>query len=156
MDDATYNRRLGFWLRSARERAGLTQETAATELGLAAASKSTVSDWRPAYGRRRSSSFGAWPSSISCRSRCSLRRDEPLPSSWTPFRESQSAQDRSSATIGRRRSGELARQAETSRPVSVKDSGGEFGLDRVDFLGGRDRDGMRLRGARFHSPVPSQ
>jgi transcriptional regulator with XRE-family HTH domain len=45
MDDATYNRRLGFWLRSARERAGLTQETAATELGLAAASKSTVSDW---------------------------------------------------------------------------------------------------------------
>jgi transcriptional regulator with XRE-family HTH domain len=44
-DDATYNRRLGFWLRMARERAGKSQAGAAEFIGLSASSKSTVSDW---------------------------------------------------------------------------------------------------------------
>src|SRR4051812_20744375 len=44
-DDATYNRRLGFWLRMARERAGKSQAGAAEVIGLAPSSKSTVSDW---------------------------------------------------------------------------------------------------------------
>lgn len=44
-DDAIYNRRLGFWLRMARERAGKSQAGAAQHLNLSASSKSTVSDW---------------------------------------------------------------------------------------------------------------
>ncbi len=44
-DDSTYNRRLGFWLRMARERAGKSQAGAAEHLGLSTSSKSTVSDW---------------------------------------------------------------------------------------------------------------
>lgn len=44
-DDAIYNRRLGFWMRMARERAGKSQAGAAEVLGLSKSSKSTVSDW---------------------------------------------------------------------------------------------------------------
>ncbi len=44
-DDSIYNRRLGFWLRMARERAGKSQAGAAQHLNLSASSKSTVSDW---------------------------------------------------------------------------------------------------------------
>lgn len=44
-DDSTYNRRLGFWLRMARERAGKSQAGAAEVIGLAPSSKSTISDW---------------------------------------------------------------------------------------------------------------
>lgn len=44
-DDAIYNRRLGFWLRMARERAGKSQAGAAEFIGLAPSSKSTISDW---------------------------------------------------------------------------------------------------------------
>ena len=45
MSDEQHLTRLGFWLRIARERSGKSQEGAARELGLSAASKSTVSDW---------------------------------------------------------------------------------------------------------------
>jgi transcriptional regulator with XRE-family HTH domain len=45
MDDSRYQRRLAFWLRAARERAGLSQSSVAQEMGYAAASKSSVSDW---------------------------------------------------------------------------------------------------------------
>lgn len=45
MSDEQHLRRLGFWLRIAREDAGKSQEGAARELGLSAASKSTISDW---------------------------------------------------------------------------------------------------------------
>lgn len=44
-DEETYGRRVGFWLRMARERANITQEAAATSLGLSGKSKSTVSAW---------------------------------------------------------------------------------------------------------------
>jgi transcriptional regulator with XRE-family HTH domain len=44
-DDDLYYRRQGFWLRMARERAGKSQEGAAKEVGLAEASKSTISDY---------------------------------------------------------------------------------------------------------------
>lgn len=39
------SRRRGFWMRIARERAGVSQDTAAKELGLQASSKSTISKW---------------------------------------------------------------------------------------------------------------
>jgi transcriptional regulator with XRE-family HTH domain len=45
MDDQLYYQRQGFWLRMARERAGKSQSGAAQEIGLAAASKSTISDY---------------------------------------------------------------------------------------------------------------
>lgn len=45
MSDEQHLRRLGFWLRIAREDAGKSQEGAARELGLSASSKSTISDW---------------------------------------------------------------------------------------------------------------
>lgn len=45
MADALHLARLGFWLRMAREGSGKSQEGAARELGLSAASKSTISDW---------------------------------------------------------------------------------------------------------------
>lgn len=45
MSDEQHLRRLGFWLRIAREQSGKSQEGAARELGLSAASKSTISDW---------------------------------------------------------------------------------------------------------------
>jgi transcriptional regulator with XRE-family HTH domain len=44
-DDGLYYRRQGFWLRMAREKAGKSQEGAAKEVGLAEASKSTISDY---------------------------------------------------------------------------------------------------------------
>lgn len=44
-EDETYNRRLGFWLRMARERAGKSQAGAAEFIGLSKSSKSTISDW---------------------------------------------------------------------------------------------------------------
>jgi len=44
-DDATYRRRLGFWLRAARERAGKSQAGAAEFLGFSPKSKSTISDY---------------------------------------------------------------------------------------------------------------
>jgi transcriptional regulator with XRE-family HTH domain len=43
-------RRRGFWMRMARERASLSQESAAKELGLSGASKGTLSAWES--GRR--------------------------------------------------------------------------------------------------------
>lgn len=39
------SRRRGFWMRIARERKGISQDTAATGLGLKAKSKSTLSKW---------------------------------------------------------------------------------------------------------------
>jgi transcriptional regulator with XRE-family HTH domain len=45
MSNEQHQRRLGFWLRIAREDAGKSQEGAARELGLSASSKSTISDW---------------------------------------------------------------------------------------------------------------
>lgn len=45
LDDETFYRRQGFWLRMARERAGKSQAGAAQEIGLAAKSKSTISDY---------------------------------------------------------------------------------------------------------------
>jgi transcriptional regulator with XRE-family HTH domain len=45
VSDEQHHLRLGFWLRIAREDAGKSQEGAARELGLSAASKSTISDW---------------------------------------------------------------------------------------------------------------
>lgn len=44
-DDTVYARRLGFWLRMARERAGKSQAGAAAYLGFSAKSKSTISDY---------------------------------------------------------------------------------------------------------------
>ena len=44
-DDTLYAKRLGFWLRMARERAGKSQAGAADELGLSKNSKSTISDY---------------------------------------------------------------------------------------------------------------
>lgn len=44
-DDEVYAKRLGFWLRMARERSGKSQAGAAKYLGLSEKSKSTVSDW---------------------------------------------------------------------------------------------------------------
>lgn len=45
MDDETYSRRIAFWLRGARERAGLTQGQVAEHLGLSPKSKSSISDY---------------------------------------------------------------------------------------------------------------
>lgn len=45
-DDETYKRRLGFWLRMARERAGKSQGGAAEYLGFSKKSKSSISDPR--------------------------------------------------------------------------------------------------------------
>lgn len=45
MEDTTYYRRQGFWLRMARERAGKSQKGAALELGMSEKSKSTISDY---------------------------------------------------------------------------------------------------------------
>jgi transcriptional regulator with XRE-family HTH domain len=45
MDDPELPRRRGFWMRMAREHAGLSQATAANELGLSGRSKSTLSAW---------------------------------------------------------------------------------------------------------------
>lgn len=47
-DDQVYARRLGFWLRMARERAGKSQAGAAEFLGFSAKSKSTISDYENA------------------------------------------------------------------------------------------------------------
>lgn len=44
-DTQIENQRRGFWLRMARERAGISQATAARELGLSGQSKSTLSAW---------------------------------------------------------------------------------------------------------------
>lgn len=44
-DDQTYAKRLGFWLRMARERAGKSQKGAAEHLGFSTKSKSTISDY---------------------------------------------------------------------------------------------------------------
>lgn len=44
-EDRQYARRLGFWLRMARERAGKSQQGAAEHVGLSAKSKSTISDY---------------------------------------------------------------------------------------------------------------
>lgn len=44
-DDELYAKRLGFWLRMARERAGKSQAGAAEFLGLSKKSKSTISDY---------------------------------------------------------------------------------------------------------------
>jgi transcriptional regulator with XRE-family HTH domain len=44
-DPALERRRRGFWLRMARERAGLSQQTVAKDLGLSSNSKSTMSAW---------------------------------------------------------------------------------------------------------------
>ncbi|MEA2621167.1 MAG: Helix-turn-helix domain [Chloroflexota bacterium] len=44
-DERLYQRRQGFWLRMARERAGKSQQGAAEYLGLSAKSKSTISDY---------------------------------------------------------------------------------------------------------------
>ncbi|HEY8870649.1 MAG TPA: helix-turn-helix transcriptional regulator [Candidatus Limnocylindrales bacterium] len=43
--EARYLRRLGFWLRAARERSGKSQAGIAAYLGLKPSSKSSVSDW---------------------------------------------------------------------------------------------------------------
>ena len=60
--------RRGFWLRMARERAGLSQATAAKELGLSARSKSTMSAWeagtrepRPSMLSRMAALYGIPP-----------------------------------------------------------------------------------------------
>jgi transcriptional regulator with XRE-family HTH domain len=45
VNEDAYERRVGFWLRMARERANLKQEAVAVALGLSAKSKSTVSAW---------------------------------------------------------------------------------------------------------------
>jgi len=44
-DPALDNKRRGFWLRMARERANLTQAAVAGQLGLSSESKSTMSAW---------------------------------------------------------------------------------------------------------------
>ena len=44
-DDEIYAKRLGFWLRMARERAGKSQGGAAEFLGFSAKSKSSISDY---------------------------------------------------------------------------------------------------------------
>lgn len=44
-DDQVYARRLGYWLRIARERAGKSQQGAAEYLGLSPKSKSSISDY---------------------------------------------------------------------------------------------------------------
>src|SRR4051812_49353906 len=44
-DDELYRKRLGFWLRAARERSGKSQAGAAEKLGFSAKSKSTISDY---------------------------------------------------------------------------------------------------------------
>lgn len=44
-DDVEFQRRQGFWLRIARERAGKSQAGAAEYLGLSKSSKSTISDY---------------------------------------------------------------------------------------------------------------
>lgn len=44
-DDDLYAKRLGFWLRMARERAGKSQAGAAEYLGFSTKSKSTISDY---------------------------------------------------------------------------------------------------------------
>ena len=44
-DDQTYAKRLGFWLRMARERAGKSQGGVAEFLGFSTKSKSTISDY---------------------------------------------------------------------------------------------------------------
>lgn len=44
-DDGLYAKRLGFWLRMARERAGKSQAGAAEYLGFSGKSKSTISDY---------------------------------------------------------------------------------------------------------------
>lgn len=45
MDAPELQHRRGFWMRMARENAGLSQATAAKELGLSGRSKSTLSAW---------------------------------------------------------------------------------------------------------------
>jgi transcriptional regulator with XRE-family HTH domain len=44
-DDEVYAKRVGFWLRQARERAGKSQSGAAEFLGFSKTSKSTISDY---------------------------------------------------------------------------------------------------------------
>lgn len=44
-DDELYRKRLGFWLRAARERSGKSQQGAAEKIGLSPKSKSTISDY---------------------------------------------------------------------------------------------------------------
>jgi len=44
-DDEAYAKRVGFWLRMARERAGKSQAGAAEHLGFSSKSKSTISDY---------------------------------------------------------------------------------------------------------------
>jgi len=44
-DDAAYAKRVGFWLRMARERSGKSQKGAALKLGFSENSKSTISDY---------------------------------------------------------------------------------------------------------------
>lgn len=44
-EDVLYAKRLGFWLRAARERSGKSQSGAAEMLGFSAKSKSTISDY---------------------------------------------------------------------------------------------------------------
>lgn len=44
-DDELYRKRLGFWLRAARERSGKSQAGAAEQLGFSTKSKSTISDY---------------------------------------------------------------------------------------------------------------
>jgi transcriptional regulator with XRE-family HTH domain len=44
-EDTLYAKRLGFWLRAARERSGKSQQGAAEFLGLSRKSKSSVSDY---------------------------------------------------------------------------------------------------------------
>lgn len=44
-DDALYAKRLGFWLKAARERSGKSQGGAAEYLGFSPKSKSTISDY---------------------------------------------------------------------------------------------------------------
>ena len=49
-DPALEQRRRGFWLRIARERAELSQEDAAKQIGLSGKSKSTMSAWEAGPG----------------------------------------------------------------------------------------------------------
>lgn len=47
-DDLLYAKRLGFWLKAARERSGKSQQGAAEYLGFSPNSKSTISDYENA------------------------------------------------------------------------------------------------------------
>lgn len=55
IDPDLERRRRGFWLRMGREHAGLSQESAARELGLSGKSKSTLSAWESGARDPRSS-----------------------------------------------------------------------------------------------------